>query len=68
MRVTSSARTILDTAEYGTAPEQVEMAIRQALSRGIATKSQLLEGAMSRSPRVQRLLKGVLQALRPTAG
>lgn len=61
MRVTSPARTILDAAEYGTAPEQIEMAVRQALSRGIATKDQLLAGAKNRSARVQRLVMGAIR-------
>ncbi len=58
MRVTSAARTILDTAEAGTGPEQVEMAIQQALERGLTTKSELQEGAKRRSQRVQRLVNG----------
>jgi predicted transcriptional regulator of viral defense system len=61
MRVTSPARTILDTAEAGIGPEQVEMAIKQALDRGFATKTQLLEGAKDRSARVQRLVSGALR-------
>lgn len=61
MRVTSPTRTILDTAEYGTAPEQVEMAIRQALARGIVTKRQLIEDVQDRSLRVQRLILGAIQ-------
>lgn len=61
MRVTSPARTILDTAEYGTAPEQVEMAIRQALARGMVTKDQLIDGVQNRSSRVQHLVLGTIQ-------
>lgn len=60
MKVTSPARTILDAAEAGTAPEQIEMAIWQALARGIATSAVLVEGARTRSRRVQRLVEGAL--------
>lgn len=61
MRVTSAARTILDTAETGTGPEQVEMAIRQALERGFTTNAELREGATKRSQRVQRLVNRTIQ-------
>jgi predicted transcriptional regulator of viral defense system len=61
MRVTSAIRTILDTAEAGTAPEQIEMAIRQALARGMVTRAQLAEGASHRNSRVQRLITGALE-------
>ena len=64
MRVTSPARTILDIAEYGTAPEQVEMAIRQALSRGMVFKNQLVDGARYRSSRVQRLISEAIRRAR----
>jgi predicted transcriptional regulator of viral defense system len=60
MRLTSPSRTILDAAEAGTAPEQIELAIRQAITRGLATKKQLSEGAKRRNGRVQRLVAGAL--------
>jgi predicted transcriptional regulator of viral defense system len=60
MRLTSPSRTILDAAEAGTAPEQIELAIRQAITRGLATKNQLFEGAKHRNGRVQRLVAGAL--------
>lgn len=60
IRLTSPSRTILDAAEAGTAPEQIEMAIQQAISRGIATKNQIVEGAKQRNGRVQRLVAGAL--------
>ncbi len=60
MRLTSAARSILDAAEIGTAPEQIEMAVLQALERGLATASQLLQDAGERSQRVFRLMSGAL--------
>jgi predicted transcriptional regulator of viral defense system len=61
MRVTSPSRTILDAAEAGTAPEQIEMAVQQALERGQVTESQLMEDARSRSKRVQELIIGAIR-------
>lgn len=60
MRVTSPVRTILDVAEAGTAPEQVEMAIHEAIDRGMATKRQLDESARARPKRVARLVRSAL--------
>ena len=60
IRLTSPIRTILDTAEAGTAPEQVEMAVRQAIRRGLTTKRQLAEATGERSLRVQNLILGAL--------
>jgi predicted transcriptional regulator of viral defense system len=61
IRLTSAARTILDSAEWGTGPEQIEMAIHQAISRGLATRSQLLEDVSTRSARVRDLVVNTLQ-------
>jgi predicted transcriptional regulator of viral defense system len=58
--ITSAARTILDAAEEGTAPEQIEMAVRQAISRGLTTKRQLQQDATTRSKRVRDLINGAL--------
>jgi predicted transcriptional regulator of viral defense system len=65
IRLTSAARTILDAAEVGAGPEQVEMAVRQAISRGLATRQQLERDARERSHRVQHLVVGVLQEVTP---
>lgn len=61
IRVTSPLRTILDAASAGTAPEQVELAIDQALRRGLFDSGQLLAAAATRNGRVQRLVHGALQ-------
>lgn len=65
LRLTSSARTILDAAEAGTAPEQIEMAALQALGRGLATRRQLEEGARERGRRVATLVTGALSRVGP---
>ena len=56
VRVTSPARSIVDAAESGTAPEQILIAIRQALERGLITPRELRAVAAGRSARVQRLM------------
>jgi predicted transcriptional regulator of viral defense system len=61
IRVTSATRTILDAAETGSGPEQIEMAIWQALDRGLAVKARLIEAASTRSGRVRRLVVGAVK-------
>ena len=65
VRVTTPARTILDTAEAGTAPEQIEMAVAQAVERGMATPEQLREGAAARPSRVGHLIDQALVRVGP---
>lgn len=57
---TTPERTIADTAESGTQPEQVEMAIRQALDRALTTPRRLRAAAQSRSARTRRLIEQTL--------
>ena len=64
MVVTSAARTILDAAEAGTAPDQVELAVRQAVERGLATPDELRRGAAERGRRVAALIDGALESVR----
>lgn len=56
MVVTSATRSILDAADAGTAPEQIEMATIQAIERGLATAQQLRRDAGERGGRVARLI------------
>ena len=58
MRLTAPARTIVDAAEAGTAPEQIELAVRQALAWDMTTKRQLDMMARERSRRVYNLVMG----------
>ena len=64
--VTSPERTIVDALETGAQPEQIEMAIGQALERGLTTPRRLTEATSGRSARVreftERRLKGTLTA------
>jgi predicted transcriptional regulator of viral defense system len=61
IRVTAAVRSIIDAAGAGTAPEQIEAAIRQALERGMATESKLLGVAKTRGGRVERLVRQVIE-------
>ncbi len=61
IRVTTPARSIADAASRGMAPEQVVTAARQALARGLATCSQLLEAARKRGRRISRLVSVALE-------
>jgi predicted transcriptional regulator of viral defense system len=56
VRLTAPTRTILDAAEAGTGPEQIELAVQQALERGATTPSRLREQASKRSARVRELI------------
>lgn len=57
IRVTDPVRSILDAAGAGTAPEQIEMAVRQALHRGLTTRRSLLSRADRRGGRVAELIR-----------
>lgn len=61
MVVTSATRSILDAAETGTAPDQVELAVVQAIERGLTTPDQLRQGAVERGRRVAALIEGALR-------
>lgn len=61
MVVTSATRTILDAADAGTAPDQIEMAVVQAVERGLTTPDQLRQGAVERGRRVATLIEGALK-------
>jgi predicted transcriptional regulator of viral defense system len=59
--VTGPARSIVDALEAGTQPEQIEMAIRQALGRGLTTPRRLRGAAASRSERVRKFIERDLE-------
>lgn len=60
--MTSATRSILDAAEAGTALEQIETAVGQAIERALATARQLRQGAADRSRRVAALIERALNA------
>jgi predicted transcriptional regulator of viral defense system len=57
---TSPERTIVDALEAGTEPEQIELAVRQALERGLATPRRLRTAATNRPARVRRFINRLL--------
>jgi predicted transcriptional regulator of viral defense system len=64
LRVTSPERAILDAAEAGTGPEQIEMAVAQARARGWLDAERFRANAAERGQRVADLID---RALRPAA-
>jgi predicted transcriptional regulator of viral defense system len=64
-RVTSPERTILDAAETGTQPEQIEMAIAQSVLRGGLDVLRLRDRARTRERRVTSLVERALEQSAP---
>lgn len=59
--VTDPARSIVDSLEAGAQPEQIELAVRQALERGLTTPRRLRGTAASRSERVRKFIERDLE-------
>lgn len=59
--ITSPTRSILDAAEKGADPEQIGLAVVQAVERGLAMAQELRRAASDRSRRVAELIEGGLQ-------
>ncbi len=60
LQTASPERTILDALEAGTQPEQIEMAVWQALERALTTPKRLRAAAQSRSSRVRTFIDRAL--------
>ena len=54
--VTAPARTIVDALDAGSPQEQIEVATRQALARGLTTPRRLRDAARTRSRRVRAIV------------
>jgi predicted transcriptional regulator of viral defense system len=61
--VTTPERTIVDALAAGTQPEQVALAIHQALERGLTTRRRLQAATTDRSARVRGLIDQALQEM-----
>ena len=61
MRVTDPARSILEAAEWGSEPGQIEKAVRDAVDRAMTTAVELREASAARPARVRRLVERALQ-------
>jgi len=57
MPVTSPERTIVDSLQAGTQPEQIELAVHQALDRGLTTPTRLKAALTGRPARVGGLVE-----------
>jgi predicted transcriptional regulator of viral defense system len=60
VRATSPERTIVDSLEAGTQAEQIELAVRQALERGLTTPRRLRAAATGRPARVRTFIDRLL--------
>jgi predicted transcriptional regulator of viral defense system len=60
MPVTSPERTIVDSLQAGTQPEQIELALHQALDRGLTTPKRMRAALTGRPARVSGLIEHVL--------
>jgi len=65
VETTSPERTIVDCIEAGTQPEQVELAIRQAIQRGLTTPRRLADVAAARSSRARDLMEATIRQVGP---
>ncbi|MGK2850551.1 MAG: type IV toxin-antitoxin system AbiEi family antitoxin domain-containing protein [Candidatus Limnocylindrales bacterium] len=65
LRITTPARTIVDVAESGAAPEQVIRATRQAIERGLTTPARMRAAARSRGRRVKNLIEAAMSETTP---
>jgi predicted transcriptional regulator of viral defense system len=59
--VTGPERSMFDALESGAQPEQIEMAIHQALDRGLTTASRLRRSSGSRPERIRRFVDRALE-------
>ena len=62
IRLTSPARSIVDAAEWGTAPEQIILAVQQAITRRMTTPERLSEAVKGHSHRVRDLVEAGIEA------
>lgn len=58
--VTSPERTLVDALEDGSPPEQIELAVRQAVDRGLTTPRRLREMVKGRSARTRRIIESAV--------
>lgn len=63
--ITGPIRTILDSAETGSGPEQIEMAIQEGVRRGMFMPERLRDEAGHYSSRVRDLVRRALDTLPP---
>lgn len=59
--VTSPEQTILDALDDGAQPEQIELAVQQALERALTTPARIRDEASGRSARVQHFMDQTIE-------
>jgi len=64
IRLTSPVRSILDAAEAGSPPDQIERAVMQTVEQGLATREQLRSEAEQRDGRIRNLINRALEKAR----
>lgn len=64
MVVTSAVRSILDAAQKGAGPDQIELAVAQAVERGLANEGEMRRAASDRGRRVAELIERALHKAR----
>jgi predicted transcriptional regulator of viral defense system len=62
LAVTTPARSLVDAAASGTGPDQIRLAIRQAIDRALARPDQLRAAAQRRGYRHRRLVLPLIEA------
>jgi predicted transcriptional regulator of viral defense system len=62
LRVTTPARSIVDAAAAGTAPDQIERAVRDALGRALTTADDLRAAAARRGYRQRRTVQPLIDS------
>lgn len=60
--VTSPERTLVDALEDGSPPEQIQLAVRQAVDRGLTTPRRLREMVKSRSARTRLSIETAIES------
>lgn len=61
--ITSPIRSILDSAQTGADPDQIERAVKQAIERGLATGPAMRQAALNRKGKVARLIENALEKM-----
>jgi len=59
--VTSPERTLVDALEFGSAPEQIEHAVQQAVDRGLTTPRRLRQIVEGRSARTRLFIESAIR-------
>lgn len=66
IRLTGHVRSIVDSAEQGIAPDQVERAVHDVLARGLVTRRDLVRQAQDRGGRVEQMIRDAIESYEKT--